>query len=138
MKKFPIVAVVSLVLLSAVAIAQDDEGPHDKAIKGRQAVFQVYSYNMGLMSAMAKGKMEYNAEIASDAAANLLAAATMKNGTMWPAGSDNTNPENATTRALPAIWETYPEINEHGKKLVAAAEALVPVAGTGLVVQRLS
>lgn len=116
--------------IAGVAVA--DDGPHDKAIKARQAMFQLYSYSMGVLGAMAKGEIEYNAEVAQEMAANLDAAANLGQSTFWPAGSDNSNPENARTRALPELWETYPAVVEKGEDLAVAAAALAANAGNGL------
>ncbi len=118
-----------LIMATTTALA---EGPHDKAIKARQAMFQLYSYHSGILTAMAKGKMEYDAELAQEAADNLLAAASLGQSTLWPQGSDNANSENARTRALPAIWETYPAVAEKGEALGKAAAAVAASAGSGL------
>lgn len=105
----------------------------EKAIKGRQALMQIYAFNLGLVGAMAKGKAQYSSETAQNAADNLLAAATMKNGAMWPKGSDTDNLEfGEDTRALPEIWTTYPEIGQRGADLISALEEFVQVAGKDL------
>ena len=70
-------ATVLLLALSTVLLAAD--GPHDKAIKARQAMFQLYSFNIGVVSAMAKGDREYDADVAREAAENLRAAAHLGN-----------------------------------------------------------
>lgn len=121
-----------VVLLTCSSLASAADGPHDDAIKARQAVMQLYGYNLGILSAMAKGKMDYDAELASESANNLLAVNSLGQSTLWPQGSDNANPENAENRALPAIWETYPEIAEKGKALNEAVVALAAEAGNGL------
>ena len=121
---------VVLLVCSSTTLAED--GPHDKAIKARQSVMQLYGYHIGILSAMAKGKMEYNADLASEAANNLLAVNTLGQSTLWPQGSDDTNPENAENRALPAIWETYPKVAEKGKALNEAVVAMAGEAGNGL------
>ncbi len=121
---------VGCVGIVGVAVAED--GPHDKAIKARQSMFQLYSYSMGILGGMAKGKIEYNADIAAEMASNLDAAANLGQSTFWPAGSDNSNAENATTRALPALWETYPAVVEKGDDLKTATAALAANAGNGL------
>ena len=118
------------IAISAVAMAAD--GPHDNAIKARQAMFQTYGFNMGILGAMAKEKTPYDAEIAAEAANNLSAAANFGQSQMWPQGSDNATEGNARTRALPAIWETFPAINEKSEALKTAVAALVPAAGNGL------
>jgi len=114
-----------------MATAQD-KGPHDAAIKGRQAMFQTYSFNMGILGAMAKEKMEYDADIAAQSAANLNAAANFGQSAMWPEGSDNETPGNAKTRALPAIWSNFPDVLEKSNALKEASEVLAAEAGNGL------
>lgn len=119
---------VSLLLAGTAVAATNIEN----AIKGRQGLMQVYAFNVGLVGAMAKGKAEYNPETAQNAANNLLAAATMKNGPMWPKGSSTDNMEfGDTTRALPEIWTTYPEVGQRGADLISALEEFVQVAGQG-------
>lgn len=108
------------------------DGPYDKAIKARQALMQLYSYHIGTLGDMAKGKMDYDADLATEAADNLLAVNRLGQSTLWPQGSDNSDPENAETRALPAIWETYPKIADKGKALNEALVAMAAEAGNGL------
>lgn len=131
LKLLSIAGLTSAVLaISAVAFAAD--GPHDNAIKARQAMFQSYSFNIGILGAMAKEKRPYDAEVAIEAANNLSAAANFGQSQMWPQGSDNKTEGNARTRALPVIWETFPAITEKADALKTAVAALVPVAGNGL------
>lgn len=131
MKSNLVLGAVAAILITATSTVLAD-GPHDKAIKARQAMFQLYSYHSGILNAMAKGKMEYNADLAQEAANNLLAAASLGQSTLWPQGSDNANSENAPNRALPAIWETYPAIVEKGEAMGKAAAAVASSAGNGL------
>jgi len=131
MKKKLLLALCGLsVLTSAAVFADGHSGPHDKSIKARQAMFQLYSYHIGVLSAMAKGDAEYNADIAMEVAKNLDAAANLGQSTFWPAGSDNSNEDNARTRALPVIWETFPAIAEKAEGLQKATANLVANAGT--------
>ncbi len=129
LKRTLIAAGLASIMLTST-ITADDHSPFEKQIKARKAVFQVYSYNMGLLSAMAKGEAEYDAQTALDAAGNLNAAAMMKNSTMWPPGSGNDAVEG--TRALPEIWSTFPAIGEKAAALTEASTALLAVAGNGL------
>lgn len=109
----------------------------EKAIEGRQGLMQVYAFYMSVVGDMAKGKAQYNAESAKHAANNLLAAASMKNGPMWPEGSGNNHPDlGSKTNALPEIWSTYPEIGQKGANLIEALEEFQPVAGAGLDAMR--
>ena len=131
MNRFLALVVPAVALLcSSMAIAED--GPHDDAIKARQSLMQLYGYHVGILSAMAKGKMDYDADLAAEAANNLLAVNSLGQSTLWPPGSDDSNPENAQNRALPAIWETYPKIAEKGKALNEALVAMAAEAGNGL------
>ncbi len=131
--KHSLIALTTTALLGAsVATYAAKGGPHDKAIKARQAMFQTYSFSMGILGAMAKGKMEYDAELAAEAAANLDAAANFGQSAYWPMGSDNATPGNAKTRALPAIWETYPAVEDKSKALKEASAVMKVEAGKGL------
>jgi len=123
-----------LIGLTATAIVWSpvtlsDDKASEKAIKARQGLMQVYSFNLGLLSAMAKGEMDYDAELAVIAAEGLSAAASMNTGPMWPQGSSN---EDHKTRALPEIWSTYPKVAEAGKALTDASATMASVAGDGL------
>jgi cytochrome c556 len=128
----PAVVSLSIALLSSAATVIADDGPHDKAIKARQAMFQTYAFSTGLLGAMAKEEIPYDAEIAMEAAANLEAAANFGQSQFWPQGSDNETEGNAKNRALPVIWETFPDIVEKADQLKEAAAAMAAVAGDGL------
>lgn len=131
MNKFSRVAAgfIGCTMMCGAALA---EGPHDKAIKARQAMFQLYSFSAGMLGAMAKGKMDYDAALAQELADNLNAAANLGQSAFWPPGSDNSNPENMKTRALPKIWETFPAIGENSQQLKDATAVLATEAGNGL------
>lgn len=105
------------------------DGHIEKAIKARQGLFQVYAFNLGQLGAMAKGEAEFNAEAAQNAADNLLAAATMKGGAMWPAGSHKAAVP-GKTRALEKAWTTWPAIGEKSEAMVTAATAMQANAGS--------
>lgn len=124
-------ALAAVVALASVAVFAAD-GPHDNAIKARQAMFQTLGFNIGILGAMAKEKMPYDAEIASEAANNIVAAAGLGQSQMWPVGSDSETDGNATTRALPSIWENFPDVGEKGQALAQASAAMAAVAGNGL------
>lgn len=116
--------------LAAPAIAQDKD-PNLSLIKARQGEMQLRAFNAGALFGMAKGKIPYDAELASTSANNLLTQLDLKMGRSWAKGTDNVNYEGKTT-ALPKIWETYPEIAEKGKAYAKAVKELAPVAGNGL------
>ena len=119
-------------LIASSTFSHAADGPYDDAIKARQGMFQLYSFNVGILNAMAKERIPYDAAVATEAANNLDAAANLGQSQFWPAGSDNQTEGNIATRALPEIWETYPAITEKASALSDAVAALVPVAGNGL------
>ena len=116
------------ITLSATAYSADD--PLKKAIKARQGEMQLRSFNAGPLFGMAKGKIDYDAEMAKKLAGNLKLMLDLDNGRAWAKGSDNENYAGKTT-ALPKIWTTYPEISDYGKKYVMAVNELATVAGDG-------
>ena len=123
-------AALGLVAVSTAAYS-DGHSKFEKQIKARNAVMQIYSFNLGSIAAMVKGEAEYDAKAAQEFADNILAAATMKNGAMWPQGSDAESLP-GQTRALKAAWTTYPEVAKKQEALVAAAQAMSKVAGNGV------
>lgn len=128
MKPWTKTLLVALAVAVPAGAAQADAV--EDAIKARKAYMQVVRFNMAPLGAMAKGEAEYDAEQAAIFAGNLNAAAMMKNGAMWPQGSDNAaHPD--MTRALPDIWTKWPDIAEKNKAFAAAAAELAAKAGDG-------
>jgi len=120
---------LTTVLGSGTIVAADTE----QILEARQAFMQVFSFNLSLVGDMAKGKSEYDAEIAANAAQNLLALSKMNNDPMWPQGTSKDDPGLAEkTRALPKIWASYPEFSEKHADLTEAMEQFVNVAGKDL------
>lgn len=124
-------AAALLVATAGVTVAGGHGGgPFDQAIKARQAPMTIMAFNLGILGGMAKGEVEYDSATASQAAANILSAASINQPTAWPAGSDNSSVEG--TRALPAIWENFPGVVAEIDALKAAATTLSQVAGNDL------
>jgi cytochrome c556 len=119
-----------LVGLAVTAPGFAAKDPNLKIIKARQSEMQLRSFNAGPLFGMAKGKMEYDAELAATLAGNLKLLLDLDNGRAWKKGTDNSMYEGKTT-ALPKIWTTYPEISEYGKKYKKAVMELASAAGNG-------
>ncbi len=100
MRSLLLAAAVSAAALTGVVAAAD---PLDDAVKARRGYFTLLGANMGPLAAMAKGEMEYSAEVAETHASNLLALATYNPAPHFPAGTANEE-RTGDTRALPAIW----------------------------------
>lgn len=123
--------VVLLVLASSTfTTTMSFADPADDAIKARRAYYQVVKFNAAPLFGMAKGNVAYDAKKAQTLADNLKSLTSMTNGAMWPKGSDNTAKKGAT-RALPAIWSTYPDVVEKSKAFKKAVADLAEAAGKG-------
>ena len=120
---------LALATVAGSAMAMGDKAIA-KAVKARKAHMQIYAFNMGQLAGMAKGKTPYDADKATIAATNLNLAAMMKNGAMWPKGSDNAALGDKT-RALPKIWEASSGVGQKSKKFKTAVTALAEAAGKG-------
>lgn len=112
---------------SMVTAASADPTP---AIKARQAQMQLYGFNLGTLGAMAQGNMPYDAATAAVAAKNLAALTHLDGAAMWPAGTDADS--QFGTRALPGIWENFPDVGAKAQALQVAADAMAAAAGTDL------
>lgn len=112
------------VAVFGTAIADEGENP---AVKARTSIMQLYSFNLGTLGGMAKGETEYDAASATRAANNIVVLTQIDQSAMWPAGSDNVS--DSSTRALPAIWENFPDVGAKGQALSDAAVAMQAAAG---------
>lgn len=133
MKFFAKAALCSIVLATAAAPVLAEDFPFEDQIEARQGYFQTLKFNMGVLGAMAKGKRDYDAELAQKIANNLKAASSMDNGLMWPKGSDMDAEGLAEhTKAKAAIWQADSDIGEKHKTWVAATETMAANAGQGI------
>ena len=120
----------ALVAGASAAISGEAE---ERAVKARQALMQVYAFNLGQLGAMVKGEMEYNADLAKASADNLVKATTMNGMAMWPKGSSMDDEGMAgKTWAKADIWADGSDMGEKAKALREAAAQMAEVAGNGL------
>lgn len=110
----------------AATLAQDFENQ----IRARQGQMRVQAVNLGVLGAMARGNMPYDAEAAQAAADNLAAIATIDQRFHWPEGSSLFDVDN--TRAMPEIWDDFDAFMAEWDAFGAAAAELQAVAGAGL------
>lgn len=130
--KSALFAAIGIAATGAIATSAIADGHIEKAVKARQGFMQVVAFNLGPLGAMAKGEMDYDAELAANNAKNLQALAVMNNGAMWPEGSDNAALGEDKTRALPAAWAADSKVGEKHEAWVDASAQLAEVAGNGL------
>jgi len=131
MKKYLVLTLALMFATNILSVAS--AGDYDRQIKARQAVMQLYAFNLGILGAMAKGDIDYDAELAKASADNLLATAKMKNNAMWPQGSDMETAGNENlTWAKAVIWSSFPEVGEKHQALTDAATKMAAEAGNGV------
>ena len=130
--KISLAAAGLICVLASGASLADNHGknPHAAGIKARQALMQVQAFNLGILAAMAQGKMKYEAKAAALAATNLVKAASIHQPWAWAPGSDSSAVKG--TRALPALWKNFPDAGKKSAELKAAADAMKAVAGNGV------
>ncbi len=125
------VTALSLALGASFSLADGHADPAIQgAIKARQGQMQIYRHNLGIIGAMAKGEMDYDAAMAHTAADNLGVAASLNAMTMWPQGSDNASARN--TNAKPEIWANFPDVGAKAADLDTALAAMAVAAGQDL------
>ncbi|CUJ24747.1 c-type cytochrome [Cognatishimia activa] len=122
--------VLTTILAIAIAGPAIADKAIESAIKARQGQMQIYQHNLGILGAMAKGTVDYDAAAAAAAANNIKAAASLDAMSMWPQGSDMDSVEG--TRAKAEIWTTFPAIAENGMAMSNAADVMAAAAGTDL------
>ncbi|MFP7570656.1 c-type cytochrome [Marivita sp. S2033] len=105
------------------------EGEFDQQLKARQGQFNIMAINLGILGAMAKGEVEYNAEAAQAAADTLVAVSNIQQAPMWPEGSDNMSIDG--TRAQPSVWEKNDDFLSKWSDLHPAVVEMQGAAGTG-------
>lgn len=126
LSKFLKTAVVATILASP-ALAQDVP----QAVQARKGLMDMNGINAGVLFGMAQGKRDYDADTAKAAAGNIVLLASINQNNLWPEGTD-AEALPGKTRALPAIWTNYPDIEEKAKAWLAAAQNVEAVAGNGL------
>lgn len=133
MLRKPIVAAAAVLALLASASAAMSGEAEERAAKARQALMQVYAFNLGQLGAMVKGDAEYNADLAKASADNLVKATSMNGMAMWPKGSSMADEGMAgKTWAKADIWADGSDVGDKAKALREAAAQMAEVAGNGL------
>ena len=102
----------------------------EAAAKARGASMSLVGYNIGILGNMAKGDAPYDAALATAAAENLLAAASMSRIALYLEGSEQGAVPGS--RAKAEIWSDPTGFEEKAVALETAAAAMVTAAGTDL------
>lgn len=134
MKKTMIAACLLLAgagaFLSASA-QQQEPTPEQLAVSAtetRQGVFKLLSYNMGAISGMARGTVEFDAAVAERNANRIAMLAPMIPELF---AARDTRSFTVETEALPLIWDSMDEFNQKAVNLVNAANTFAEIARGG-------
>ena len=128
----PKIALVALAAaaVSTAALAGSHASELPAAVKARKAHMQLYAHNIGILSGMARGNAEYDAEAAVAAASNLADLSHIDETSYWVAGTDSETVEGS--RALPVMFENLDDVQVKIDALHTASMALTETAGNGL------
>jgi cytochrome c556 len=122
---------VSTTLLFTTHAQQQEPTPAQlatNATETRQAVFKLLSYNMGTISGMARGTVEFDSTIAERNANRISALAPMIPELF---AARDTRSFSVETEALPIIWERMEEFREKAANLETAANTFAQTARDG-------
>jgi len=126
-----LVGLAAATLTATVALAGGhDLSPEQKIVQARKGHMQLYAHNLGILGEMAKGASEYDAEAASAAAGNLVALASMNQASLWVPDTDSMMVDGS--RALPTMWDNFPDVMAKGAAMGEALAAMNLAAGSGL------
>lgn len=128
MRLMLVIAAASAVLASG-AIAEEED-PFADAVEMRHGLMLQMATDLGKVGAMAKDEAPYDAAVASKAAANIVAIASVLSMDQFPAGSEYQ--KSADSFALPAIWTAQDDFLQKIADLNTAAAAFQTAAGTDL------
>lgn len=120
-------------VVATTAISQDDIDPAiATAVEARQAHMKLNAFNLGLLGAMAKGEIDYDAEAAVAAAENLAALARMDESRYWPVGSEMEVLGKEHTEALAALWADGSDVGDRAQTMTETSSTMAEAAGNGL------
>ncbi len=132
-KVIQVVTACSLCLLSLATVVKAADTDINAAIEDRRANLKGVSKNIKLLSGMAKGEIDYDADKATAAAAVINEnAANLQATDLWPEGSDLSATQHDGNRAKPDIWNDVSAFLAGFAELETASATLSAEAGNGL------
>jgi cytochrome c556 len=126
--KLKLIAMTAIAAFGAFAVtAQTAEDPFKNAVETRHGLMLQMATDLGVLRGIAKGTTPYNAAIASKAAANVAAVASVLSMAQFPAGSEaGKSPD---SYALADIWAKQDDFLAKIVDLNNAADAMKTAAG---------
>ena len=124
-------AVLLSVLMIFTASAQNSPTPEQQAqsaVNTRKSVVRLFAFNMGTISAMARGTVEFDAAIAERNARRIAALAPMLPEAF---AAMDTRAFDVQTEALPIIWDRFDEFQQKAANLIDGANTFAAIAARG-------
>ncbi|NEK22222.1 cytochrome c [Sulfitobacter sp. JBTF-M27] len=121
---------VAVIATASIAGSHSSE-KLNPAVAARQHQMQIVGYSIGILGAVAKGEMEYDAAMVSSAAKNLNALAQLDRASLWIEGTEQG--ATAGTRAKAEIWSDPDGFAEKFEALADASAALIDASDAAAV-----
>ncbi|MBV1905513.1 MAG: cytochrome c [Pseudomonadales bacterium] len=118
------------VMLTNLVSAEEVPSPQqlaENATSTRQAVFKLIYHNLAPLAGMARGKIDFSAELAERNSRRIATLAPM----IPELFAKDTREFSVHTDALPIIWEKPDEFAANAQKLVEAATRYADTASSG-------
>jgi len=120
----------AIFLVPTIALSQSEPDKEDKAILARQGYMKLVVWEAGPLFGMAKGAMDYNADVAKARAANLKALSQYPVENLFLPGTSNAD-RPGKTRSLPALWKDSAGVTKAYEQWRSAVDGVVDAAGKG-------
>ena len=118
-------------LVTSASFAASHSSVANPAVAARHAQMQMISYHTGVLGAVAKGEVEFNADMVNAAATNLRELAKLNGSTLWVAGTEQGTVDGS--RAKTEIWSDAAGFAAKFTALENAANAAIGAADAGAV-----
>lgn len=116
-------AVVLGAAITGSVVLAESHVKENPAVEARHHQMNMIAYHTGVLGAVAKGEMEYDAAMVSAAATNLAALANMERAVLWIEGTEQGAAPGS--RAKAEIWSGADDFAKKFEDLATAASALV-------------
>lgn len=130
MKKLITTMTLMIASLVSMILQAQQMSPEEQAAattETRQAVFKLLGFHMGPIGAMARGQMDFDADLAKRNAERIAVL-----GTIIPdVFASDTREFDVVTRALDKIWDNKADFEAHAAELVKQAQAFAEAASSG-------
>lgn len=117
------VTIAAALVATASLAASHSAKSSNAAVAARHAQMQMVAYNIGVLGSVAKGEMEFDAEMVNSAASNLKSLAAFDPASVWIEGTAQGEVDGS--RAKAEIWSDRVGFLAGFKKLEDAANTLV-------------